>query len=205
MSDNIPETPEHPVPLAARIRRALQAGWLWVLESGPDYALPAIGVVLLAVMTSVVMQHEMPGTLGSNTLVTFDVIKLGNAERAVASGLLGSSANSGDDALLLTEASKRVTSVIAQEAHGRLVIIRQALVDSGSSVPDITDAVLKDLGLPTDVPTVDNQRVISDQTYVTSGLQQSARDIATTRAHNSASAQVYWRNRANDSTQRLVP
>lgn len=89
--------------------------------------------------------------LGS-TIVVFDVVKLANAQRAVASAFIRPDAAAPDAATSLMAMQKRTRTVIDRVAGaGTLVLVKQAVVSEG--LPDITDAVLRELGLPTNVPT----------------------------------------------------
>lgn len=98
------------------------------------------------------------GALGAGQVVSFDVIKFGNAQRAVAASFLKGANN--DNATLLLDLSKKTRESIHKVAGSRLVLLKQAVVQG--NVPDITDAVLKDLGLPVDVPTQDPTSVALD-------------------------------------------
>lgn len=84
-------------------------------------------------------------------MVQFDVVKYSNAQRAIASAYLKDANN--DNSTLLLDLSKKTHESIDKYAKGRMVVLKQAIVQS--TAPDITDAVLKDLGLPTNVPTQD--------------------------------------------------
>ena len=53
----------------------------------------------------------------------------------------------------LNEFGRKVTTEITKVADGRTVLVKQAVVASG--LPDITDQVLHNLGLPDNAPTVD--------------------------------------------------
>ncbi|MBC8737238.1 hypothetical protein F6X40_10505 [Paraburkholderia sp. UCT31] len=91
---------------------------------------------------------------GSPQMVQFDVVKLANAQRAVASQFLKSGPDSTDNAALLLNLSTRTREAITKAAgKGTLVLVKQGIVQG--DVPDITDDVLRALGLPTDVPTQD--------------------------------------------------
>jgi hypothetical protein len=92
-------------------------------------------------------------TVAAPPVVVFDIIKYTNAQRAVASRFLGGK-NSEEVAPILLAVSKKTRDTIASVAGpGTLVMIRQAVVQGEAR--DITDEVLKRLGLPTDVPTAD--------------------------------------------------
>lgn len=105
------------------------------------------GVVLLKVLGM--------GTVGAGVgVVSFDVIKYTNAQRAVASTFLKRDADIGHANELLLDLPKRTRDAISEVAgDGTLVVVKQAVVQGQTM--DITDQVLKKLGLPTDVPTAD--------------------------------------------------
>jgi hypothetical protein len=86
-------------------------------------------------------------------VVTFDITKFINAERAIASNLLSKNRSAAENAtVVLARVSKMVQGVIREEAGpGTLILVRQGVV--ASNVPDITNKVLRKLGLPTHVPT----------------------------------------------------
>ena len=84
-------------------------------------------------------------------LVVFDPVRFTNAQRAAAS-ILAVTPNA-DIALSLTQVAKQAELVIQQEAHGAVVLVKQAVV-APNGIPDITDAVLERFGLPKDVPTI---------------------------------------------------
>lgn len=84
-------------------------------------------------------------------VVLFDPVRFTNAQRAAAS-ILAVSPNA-DVALSLTQVAKQAEVVIQEEAHGAVVLVKQAVV-APNGIPDITDAVLERFGLPKDVPTI---------------------------------------------------
>lgn len=93
--------------------------------------------------------HRFAGAGAQPEFVTFDVTKLTNAQRQVAAGLL----NDDPDAIsTVRRAGRQAMSVIEDFAGGRTVVVRQAFV--ASQIPDITEQVLEELGLPTDVPSI---------------------------------------------------
>jgi len=95
-------------------------------------------------------------TVATPRLVAFDIIKYANAQRAVASRFLGGKSTE-EIAPILLEVSKKTRETISEVAGpGALVVIRQAVVQGETR--DITDEVLRRLGLPTDVPTADPTR-----------------------------------------------
>lgn len=98
---------------------------------------------------------------GAITVAVFDVVKFANAQRALASQFIGKREDANEAGTLLLTLSKKTTAAIDKVAGpGVLVLVKQGVV-SGDQV-DITDAVLKELGLPTDVPTVDPIRYIEE-------------------------------------------
>lgn len=91
--------------------------------------------------------------LGSSgpRIVTFDVIKLVNAQRQIAGGVV---INDTDSFVLLNRVGKTTEQIIRSVAgEGTIVIIKAAMINS--DIPDITDEVLVSLGLPTDAPGLD--------------------------------------------------
>lgn len=97
--------------------------------------------------------ERSPANLQADQVVVFDVVKYVNAQRAVASSLLGPDTNARLDAstLLLTISKRAKSSILKIAGPGTVVLVRQAVIQGDA--PDITDAVLIDLGLPTEVPT----------------------------------------------------
>lgn len=85
-------------------------------------------------------------------VVTFNISRFINAERAVASGLLLKKGDSAQDAtIVLAKVSKMVRATIQEEAGpGTLVLVKQGVVNG--NIPDITTKVLVKLGLPTKEP-----------------------------------------------------
>ncbi len=91
-------------------------------------------------------------------VVTFDVVKYTNATRAVASSFLKKGTDTDVDAsdagTLLLGLPERTRATIARVAGpGTLVMVKQGVVQGQGA--DITDQVLKELGLPLNVPTQD--------------------------------------------------
>lgn len=87
-------------------------------------------------------------------VVSFDVIKYTNSQKAIASTYLKRNGDIGEANTLLLNLPERTKQSIAKIAgDGTLVVIKQAVVQG--QMADITDAVLSDLGLPTNVPTAD--------------------------------------------------
>lgn len=94
-------------------------------------------------------------TLGGSRVVVFDVVKLANAQRKVASALMGKDpSQAGEQAALLLEIQGRTRDVVREVAGpGTLVLVKQAVIHT--EMEDITDAVLVKLRLPVDAPTQD--------------------------------------------------
>lgn len=87
-------------------------------------------------------------------VVTFDVIKLSNSQKAVASAFISKSGDVGRSSELLHNISERVRDEIARVAgKDTVVLIKQAVVQG--QFKDITDEVLTNLKLPVNVPTSD--------------------------------------------------
>ena len=114
--------------------------------------------IALAWATPLLLSKIAPATaqsLSAPSVVSFDVIKFLNAQRAVASNFSSpNSAASSEAAEIFAQLSSRTKSTIAEVAGpNTLVVLKQAIVQGQSR--DITDAVLSKLGLPTDTPTQD--------------------------------------------------
>lgn len=87
-------------------------------------------------------------------VVTFDVLKYTNAQRAVASAFVRKDSDQTQASELLLNLSERTRSAIEEVAGpGTLVVLKQAVVQGQTE--DITAEVLERLGLPADVPTSD--------------------------------------------------
>ncbi len=116
---------------------------------------------LAAVLVMLVMLRFLPAAGGAPSVVSFDVIKYTNAQRAVASTFVKPSADIAKANELLLNLPERTRSAIEEVAgHGTLVVVKQAVVQGQTD--DITDAVLKKLGLPTNVPTADSTAAALD-------------------------------------------
>ena len=133
--ENGPSTPPPDAPV----------GWAGILIQVLAIAIVAAGITLVAL--------KMSGLLSPPQVrvVTFDVLKYENAERAQAMKLMGQG-GAGAVAPMLSFVSKRLTAAIEKAAGpGTLVVLSQAVVQGQTR--DITDQVLKELGLPTKAPT----------------------------------------------------
>lgn len=112
--------------------------------------------VLVAVVVTSAVQRYVPQLAPrvSVAVVSFDVIKYTNAQRAVASSFLRPGADvSAPNELLLNLPERTREAIRAVAGPGALVVVKQAVVQ-GQTV-DVTDEVLKRLGLPVNVPTAD--------------------------------------------------
>lgn len=138
--------------------RLSMADWLFVIIIAVGIA----GAIVVPIGT-----HETAGR-GGPKIVTLDAVKLVNAERAAVSGMLGKGAPHDDIALRMLRIGHEVGKTIRRIAGpGTIVLVRQAVV--AGKLPDITDRVLRALGLPTKVPTVDVARYL-DQAPTTADL-----------------------------------
>lgn len=149
-----------------------------------EQALPILGVVVLScglTLGALKLSGNLPGGAGGNLtgdqVVVFDIIKYTNAQRAVASKLLaGAEAERLDSGAMLLELSRRTRDTIEKIAGpDRVVLVKQAVLIGNA--PDITDAVLLDLGLPTDVATVSPSDVIGDTAPTWLSLSLRQRDV----------------------------
>jgi hypothetical protein len=120
-------------------------GWAGMLVQVFAISLIAAGIALVALKTTGALAPA------KTRVVTFDVLKYENAERAQAMKLMGRG-GAGAVAPMLSYASKRLRAAIAEAAGpGTLVVLSQAVIQGQTR--DITDQVLSELGLPTHVPT----------------------------------------------------
>jgi hypothetical protein len=126
--------------------------WIWRMVDHPR-APWVVGAILAAAVALVGVRVWAPSFSfgGTPRVVTFDPVKFANAQRAAASIMMVHP--SADQSLTMTEVAKQAEPVIQEEAHGALVLVKQAVVVP-QGIPDITDAVLTHFGLPTQVPTV---------------------------------------------------
>ncbi|MGC8519378.1 MAG: hypothetical protein ACP5P4_12790 [Steroidobacteraceae bacterium] len=121
------------------------SGWGVLVAQVLAIALVASCITLLALKFSGLLK---PAQM---RVVTFDVLKYENAERAAAMKLMGQGGR-GSVAPMLSYVSKRLRTAIRRAAGpDTLVVLSQAVVQGQTR--DITDQVLKELGLPTNVPT----------------------------------------------------
>jgi hypothetical protein len=136
--------PQHP----SRFERL---GGLLAHPKAPIWA----GVAILAIAGAAALYVKGPtrslNPFSAPAFVMFDPVRFTNAQRAAASIMAVSP--SADLALTMTQVAKQANAVIQDEAHGAVVLVKQAVV-APTGIPDITDAVLERFGLPTNVPTI---------------------------------------------------
>lgn len=105
-------------------------------------------------LTTAVLVRFLPTAPTHVNVVTFDVLKFTNAQRAIASTFLKPDVDISKVNEVLLNLPARTREVIEEVAgSGTLVVIKQAVVQGQTS--DITEEVLNRLGLPTNVPTSD--------------------------------------------------
>jgi hypothetical protein len=146
-------------------------------ESVLRVLLPYLAVTALVAATLVLGVLKVTGMTDASrprvNAVVFDIIRLSNAQRAVASSMIKQDEASVESAQLLLDVSKRTRDAIAKAAGpGTLVLVKQAVVSQG--LPDITEEVLKELGLPYKVPTQDPMGYLTEvaPTYLSMMRQQ---------------------------------
>lgn len=127
--------------------------------------LPYLVITALAAATLVLAVIKFTGVGGASggplNAAVFDVVKLANAQRAIASALIKQDNSTVDNAQLLLDVSKRTRSAIVKVAGpNTLVLVKQGVVSP--EMRDITDDVLKELGLPLNVPTQDTMTYLTD-------------------------------------------
>lgn len=143
------------------------------------------GTAIVAALLTLAILRFVSGGVAIKA-VTFDIIKYTNSQRAVASSLLGAtSANQGEASQLLLDVSKRTRTSISKIAgEGTLVFIKQGVVQG--AMRDITDDVLKDLNLPTDVPSADGTEAALDAAPTSLGFYAQPKPIGSEALKSSA-------------------
>lgn len=120
----------------------------------------------------------------SEVAVTFDTARYVNARRMAAGSMLGEDAEKEKTASTLARADRNVKSVLQEKADGRIVLVRQAVVME-EQLPDLTEDVLTELGLPTEAPTVGIDReVAADTDFRHSETYEQARENVEERNEN---------------------
>lgn len=133
---------------------------------GISIAAVALSLLFLVVFVALAAFYGLSGRQSnSNGYVTFDTAKYITSRTEMTSRLLGNNATVKQEAVsVLARVEKSTMEVIKKHANNRVVIVKQAMVLDGQ-VPDITDAVLDELGLPTSVASVQPQapdRILSN-------------------------------------------
>lgn len=120
--------------------------------------------IVLAVVVIIVIDLKAINK-NVDSYVTFDTAKYIASRREMTSRLLGNNAEIQQQAVsVLARVEKSTMEILKKHAGNRVVIVKQALVVEGQ-VPDITDDVLEELGLPTSVVSVQPQipnRILSN-------------------------------------------
>lgn len=146
-----PPTEEATAPLEAP-RPPTRLARLSGLMADPRAPVAAI-VFVLAAVGAWLLWSKGPAFPTRRAVVVFDPVRFVNSQRAAASILAARPGGNGDMALTLTQVAKQAEPVILEEAHGALILVKQAVVVP-EGIHDITEAVLNRFGLPTAVPTV---------------------------------------------------
>lgn len=134
-------------------------------DSGLRAAAPFLLLAVLLSAGLVLGVLKLSGNLGSARgsmpVAVFDVVKFANAQRALASTFVGRKEDPTEAGTLLLSLSKKTTAAIEKVAGaGTLVLVKQGVVAGVQH--DITDAVLTELGLPTNVPTAEPVKYLTD-------------------------------------------
>jgi len=148
-----PESAPQETEVAASQEPSLKARLAGILAN--PKAPYVVGALVLAAAGAVALHLKGPAVslnpFSRPAVVLFDPVRFTNAQRAAAS-IMAMSPNA-DTALSLTQVAKQAESAIREEAHGAVVLVKQAVV-APQGIPDITEAVLARFGLPNNVPTV---------------------------------------------------
>jgi len=118
-----------------------------------------------------------------SNIVVLDPVKLANAQRAVASGLLGDEVDV--SALKLRNMSEDIDNVVREIAGDDAIILVKQAVMYGN-LPDITNDVLVALRLPLNTPTVDPTNYLDEVAPTDLGLYARSlmQDKITERSRN---------------------
>jgi len=120
------------------------------------YLLVALIVLVIAnIGATAFFKIGESANIAAEKIVTFDTSRYLNARKHVASKVAFSSSEDvkSEAISIIARVDKHARKVIEQKAAGRLVILTQAMALT-DQVEDITNDVLLELGLPTDVPTI---------------------------------------------------
>ena len=140
-------------PVVDEVQSTLAARCInWFSTPKAPYFIFGLVVTIAALLTAHALKPNLfRFSLGSPSIVVFDPVKFLNAQRAAAS-IMATNPNA-ELSLTLTQVAKQAEEVIAEEANGALVLVRQAVVGA-NQYTDITDQVLLRFGLETNVPTI---------------------------------------------------
>lgn len=162
----LPESAGETSQAQAASQEPEEQGWLSVIqESVTEWYMaskliwPHMLLTGLLTFGAISLQNKLTtgSAFGGPSAVVFDIIKYSNAQRALASKLVAGEGGQGDAAMLLRDVNTRTLGVVqevAQRIGGKnvTVLVRQSVISAPNAF-DITDEVLKELALPTDVPT----------------------------------------------------
>lgn len=133
-------------------------------ESGLKSAAPMLllsALISAALVLGVLKLSGNMGGRGNMNVAVFDVVKFANAQRALASRFIGRTENATEGGTLLLQLGAKTNAAIEKAAGaGTLVLVKQGVVSTGQV--DITDAVLTELGLPTNVPTAEPMKYLNE-------------------------------------------
>lgn len=122
------------------------------------FVLLLLSIVALSSVGGYLYHHKQAPSVGNMRIVTFDVTRMANAQRAIAAGLLDGNT---DVVVRLSRIGKETEAAIREAAGpNALILVKQAVV-FGENIPDITDEVLRRLELPTNVPTIDPAKYLT--------------------------------------------
>ncbi len=113
----------------------------------------------------------LPGSGGHN-MVTVDVVRIVNAQRKMMSSTL---IQSNEESVRTVAYAGRNATQVIQDVAGpnTIVLVKQSVVTSTADIQDITDAVLKRLGLDTDMSSIEavpSEHYFKGNEYSTSKL-----------------------------------
>lgn len=125
------------------------------------YTAFAMGSIVILALLAMVTPPNKNGVGGphlkNSDYVTFDTVKYVNSRREMTARLLGENEAQKQEAIsVLATVEKSTRPAIEKHARGKIVIVKQALV-LNEQIPDITDDVLLELGLPITSLTINPQ------------------------------------------------
>lgn len=168
-----------------------------------DRFLTGACVLLLALVVAAVgwvtwRQWRAPSGSGAGKLVTVDLVRILNAERKALPKL----SDGGDPSLELLRIGRQIRPTIRKVAGpDTVVLVKQSVV--GGHLPDITDRVLKYLGLPAKAPTVNLTGALDDAP--TTASLTAGQVWADHLKKMQAQAQAQRRKEQGDALDRKLP